>query len=77
MAGGGVRNSMSIRASMRSPKNTDMAAMKAQMRNDMNNVKVYGDDPQINTGKGSPGGRMSIAQAERRASGMSPRQGAL
>jgi len=41
----------------------------------MNNVKIYGDDPQLNTGKA--GGRTSIAQAERRASGMSPRQGAV
>ena len=45
------------------------------MRDQMNNVKVYGDDPQLNT-RGSPKTtRMSIAQAERRASGMSPRAG--
>lgn len=31
---------------MRSPKaGTDMATMKAQMRENMNNVKIYGDDP--------------------------------
>ena len=59
---------------MRSPKNRDMAAMKAQMREGLNNVKVYGDDPSLNT-RGSPGARMSIAAAERRASGMSPRAG--
>jgi len=60
---------------MRSPKNTDMASMKAQMRDQMNNVKVYGGDPTLDT-RGSPKTtRMSIAAAERRASGMSPRAG--
>ena len=62
---------MAIRASMRSPKaGTDMAKMKEQMRDQMNNVKIYGDDPQLNT-QGSPNQRMSLREAQRRASGTS------
>jgi hypothetical protein len=54
---------MAIRASMRSPKSgTDMARMKEQMRDQMNNIKVYGDDPTLNT-QGSPNNRMSLREA--------------
>ena len=43
-----------------------MGEMKAAMRESMNNIKIYGNDPQLNTGHGS----------QSRASMKSPKAGA-
>jgi len=55
-----------------------MAEMKAQMRQSMSNIKVYGDDPQLNTIR-SPSSRLqrqSISGLEKKLASGSPRVGA-